>query len=520
MLKKLLIILFLLFLYACSSTVDNTFNKNKAIEVQIQYEDSDTTETEVFDSLEDFTRFLNSQTNLRNFVFYFDDEYKVVFEESMITTNAFNLYAKSIVNLIYYNNSNTNLELVEEQLDAFMNEYPYIKVAVTSRYSGSYSSSDVFVNDDITESIRYALDITSYFNNDTESREVLKHIGDAGIFYDNRRLFLPRPLELKGIMINLDIFKERSLVTNSLFRMDQNGYPMKNWTIEEFIEVAKAVKDFNLEADDYYDKDYILGLDTWYGLPDFQYIMPSMDNNNVGYHTWDGTKFNFKSASWKTAMQLSLNLNALKDGTTTKFDDEIYEKNPELTVYHIQNGTVAMDIERSSQFWVLNDAAEKGINLGFWPYPQGSSGFFPPTIVDYIAVSKSTEHIEESYLLAKWMSYGKGGYEALLDYFDTRNVLPVYFPVTTNKDLWLKLNSIFKDIEGINYIFDNINNAKPDLSNMIPGYKEFISWLNDRNNPYSLEELYTSQFPNLDIWGQEWEKKSSEIIRKYINYYR
>lgn len=501
--KKIFIIIMFLFLNACSTDGYNSFNPNRPFEIEIAYENLGV-EIEIFESLEEFTSFLSYT---RDYAFYLDSNYKVVFDQSKIPSNRFNLYGRTKLSLSYSNEKNYFSALEQAQLDAFMEKYPYIRVGISSY------KPDVFINMDISKSIRTALDITSLFNQDDESHEVLKFIGDAGVF-SGKRFLLPRPQALKGIMINLDIFKEKKLKTNSLFRIDSEGYPMKDWTVEELIAIAKAIKDFNPNANTYYYNDYVLGLDTWYGRPDFHYIMPGMDNIQMGYDTWNGTKLNYTNSLWKNAMNLSINLHALTDGTTTRFPWEFIEKNPTLQSFHILRGTAAMDIESSQMFWVLNEAKENGINLGFWPYPQGSAGFFPPTILDYLAVSRTTDYPEEAYLLAKWMSYGKDGYSSILNFYDESEQLPNYFPVTSNEDIWIVLKEKFKDIQGIEHIFNNIDKAKPDLTKMIPGYWEFIKWVYDDSNPYGMLKLIDSSSPNLDVWAQEWERKSSEIIQR------
>jgi multiple sugar transport system substrate-binding protein len=105
----------------------------------------------------------------------------------------------------------------------------------------------------------------------------------------------------------------------------------------------------------------------------------------------------------------------LTDGTTTRFRQEDYDACPPLQTYMIQTGYAAMDIEGSWQFWVITNAKETNdINLGFWPYPSGSQGLFPPTILDYQCVSSQTLYPEAAYLLAKWMTFGQDGWNARL----------------------------------------------------------------------------------------------------------
>jgi multiple sugar transport system substrate-binding protein len=304
--------------------------------------------------------------------------------------------------------------------------------------------------------------------------------------------------------------------------VDNDGYPVKDWTFDEFLAIAAAIKDFN---PDNYQTGYMLGLDTWYGTPDFQQVWPMMDNASVGYDTWDGTRFNFSSSdSWKRAMTEKIALHALTDGTTTRFTAEFLEANQALNTYHILNGTVAMDIEGSWQFWVLNEAEKNGINLGFWPYPQGSAGFFPPTILDYLAVSSATDYPEEAYLLAKWMSFGRAGYSARLNVLEARNALALAagelpqnldrFPVADYPEVWARVNGLVEDIEGIDYILDNIDKARPDLDKWLPGYKDFWAWAFDPENPYNFDNLVTAGADSVPTWAAEWESQINSIVQQ------
>lgn len=427
-------------------------------------------------------------------------------------------------------------ELNQALIDAFMVEYPEIRVSLRTDIAGSGDAftgnlvtaaqagllPDVFATDNVPTVINagLTLDVAQYWDADSDTALVYDAIAETGV-YDGKRFAVPSFQFLKGIMINLDIFEEANLVTTDDYRIDNDGYPVTDWTFDEFVAIASAIKDFDPND---YSGGYVLGLDTWYGTPDFQQVWPMMDDSTVGYDTWDGTQFNYSTSdSWKAAMTAKIEMHALVDGTTTRLDPALLETNPDLVQYHIQNGTAAMDIEGSWQFWVLNEAAENGINLGFWPYPSGSEGFFPPTILDYLAVSSETDYPEEAYLLAKWMSFGKAGYSARLDILDARNELavangemPTYldrFPVADYPDVWERVISMVEDIEGIDYILDNIENARPDLDKWLPGYKDFWAWAFDPENPYNFDALVEDGAASVPTWATEWENKMNEIVQ-------
>lgn len=432
-------------------------------------------------------------------------------------------------------------ELNQALIDSFMEANPDIRVSLRTDITGSGDAftgnlvtaaqagllPDVFATDNVPTVINAGLtyDVSALWDADEDAALVYDNIADTGV-YDGARYAVPSFQFLKGIMINLDIFEAANLTTvEGEYRIDNDGYPVKDWTFDEFVNIASAIKDFDPNS---YTDGYVLGLDTWYGTPDFQQVWPMMEDGDVDYDTWDGTQFNYStSQAWQDAMTAKIEMHLLTDGTTTRLEDEVLEANPDLVQYHIQNGTAAMDIEGSWQFWVLNDAAENGMNIGFWPYPQGADGFYPPTILDYLAVSSETDYPEEAFKLAKWMSFGKAGFNARLDVLEERNALavangemPTYldrFPIADYPDVWSRVDTFVDGIEGIDYILDNIANAKPDLDKWLPGYKDFWAWAFDPENPYNFDALVEAGSSSVPTWATEWENKINEIVQTALS---
>ncbi|MFH0767719.1 MAG: hypothetical protein V1920_06470, partial [Bacillota bacterium] len=311
-------------------------------------------------------------------------------------------------------------ELNQRMIDAFMVKYPDIRVTLRQDIAGSGAEftgnlvtaaqagllPDVFATDNVPTVINadLTLDIADLWDADLETDLIYDNIALTGV-YNDKRFAVPSFQFLKGIMINLNIFEDANLVTvDGKYRIDNDGYPVKDWTHSEFVEIAKAITNFDLVD----TENLVIGMDTWYGSPDFQQVWPMMNDADVQYDTWDGSAFHYTSADWVYAMEQKVALHQLTNGTTTRFTPEVYDENPVLQQYLIQMGYGAMDIEGSWQFWVINAAKEdSNIDLGFWPYPSGSEGLFPPTILDYQAISSQTEFPEEAYLLAKWMTFGQ-----------------------------------------------------------------------------------------------------------------
>jgi len=426
-------------------------------------------------------------------------------------------------------------EFNQRMIDAFMVMYPNIRVTLRTDITGSGAAftgnlvtaaqagllPDVFATDNVPTVVNadLTMDVAALWDADPDTQYVYDNIALTAV-YNGKRFAVPSFQFLKGILINLDIFGEANLQTVSgKYRIDDWGYPEKDWTFSEFIEIAKAIKNFDLVN----TENLVVGMDTWYGTPDFQQVWPMMNDANVQYDTWDGSAFHYTSADWVFAMEQKVALHQLTDGTTTRFRQEDYDACPPLQTYMIQTGYAAMDIEGSWQFWVITNAKEENdINLGFWPYPSGSEGLFPPTILDYQCVSSQTLYPQAAYLLAKWMTFGQDGWNARLTLLEEdraadelAGVTPAFldrFPVADYPGVWDRVGALVEGIEGIEYIFDRIEYAKPDLDKWLPGYKDFWAWVSSPENPYNWDNLVTAGPTAVATYAVQWQNQANALV--------
>jgi multiple sugar transport system substrate-binding protein len=434
-----------------------------------------------------------------------------------------------------------NQEFNQRMIDAFEARYPHITVELRQDITGSGAEftgnlitaaqagllPDVFATDNVPTVINagLTLDVAEYWDEDPDAELVYDNIALAGV-YNGKRYAVPSFQFLKGILINLNIFERANLSTvEGKYRIDNDGYPVKDWTFEEFVNIAKDIKNFDLIN----TENLVVGMDTWYGTPDFQQVWPTMSNASTQYDTWDGTQFNYTDTAWVNAMEAKVDLHQLTDGTTTRFTEEDLnaEENDELRTYMIQTGYAAMDIEGSWQFWVIKDAMDnRDFELGFWPYPQGDAGFFPPTILDFQAISSQTAHPEEAYLLAKWMTFGRDGWNARLDLLEedfddalNEGVTPNFldrFPVAAYDGVWDRVRGLVDGIEGIDYIFDNIEKSKPDLDKWLPGYKDFWAWVYDPENAYNWDSLVTAGSTAVPTYAAQWQAQINSLVSQQL----
>lgn len=424
----------------------------------------------------------------------------------------------------------------QRMIDLFMEKYPSIHVTLRQDITGSGATftgnlvtaaqagllPDVFATDNVPTIVNagLTLDVADLWDNDVDTPYVYDNIAATAV-YNGKRYAVPSYQFFKGILLNMDIFEKANLSTvEGKYRIDNDGYPVKDWTFSEFVEIAKAVKNFDLVN----TQNLVVGLDTWYGTPDFQQVWPMMNNASVQYDTWDGTSFHYTSPDWEYAMEQKVALHQLTDGTTARFTTDDYNNNPILQNYLIQTGVAAMDIEGSWQFWVIKDV-KKNLNqdLGFWPYPQGSAGLFPPTILDYQAVSSQTLYPEQAFLLAKWMTFGQDGWNARLSLLEedrakaiAASEVPAYldrFPIADYPGVWDRVRGLVEGIVGIEEIFDRIEYSKPDLDKWLPGYKDFWAWVSDPENSYNWDNLVLAGPTAVATYAVQWQNKANELVQ-------
>lgn len=435
----------------------------------------------------------------------------------------------------------------QKMIDAFMVKYPHITVKLRDDIAGTGAEftgnlvdasqagmlPDVFATDNVPTVVvpGLTLDVTSYWDADDDAKKVYENAANTAV-YNGKRYAIPSFQFLKGILINLTLFEKADLRTvEGKYRMDAEGYPVKDWTQMEMVEIAKAITNYDVN-----DKaNFVSGLGLWYGAPDFQQTWPMMDDETVGYDTWDGTKFNYNSAAWIDAMKVKVDImnNVKYPGVTSNFPQADLEFVTELG-WMIATGYQALQIDGTWNFGAINQAKENGQTLGFWPYPSGDAGFFPPTILDYQCVSSQTRYPDEAYLLAKWMTYGEDGWNARMDILETAREAQLLagdpivhldrFPVADYPEVWERVSDFIHDaqgnelVPGMQYILDNIDKSKPDLDKWLAGYKDFWTWATDETNNASWcwQELLRQGPDAVPQFAVEWNKQANQIVQNAI----
>lgn len=401
-------------------------------------------------------------------------------------------------------------ELNQALIDSFMEEYPNIKVELRQDITGAGAEftgnlinaqaagilPDVFAIDNVPTGIANGmlLDVAEYWDADPDTALVYPNIATTGV-YNGKRLAVPSFQFIKGIYLNITLFQSYNI-----------PLPDKDWDYDEFIALAVELRQAG-------KNDYVYGIDPWYGSLDFEQTFPTQDFADVGYQTWDGTQFNFSSQAWIDAYNTKLDL--MSQNVVAAHTEEELEILGDIWPWY--EGLIGMKIDGSWNMWMIDDMYdEKNIEVGFWPYPGGAAGQFPPTILDYQCISSQTEHPEEAYLLAKWMTFGKEGWLTRLELMDERGDFYLdRFPVANYEEVWTAAEGYVDYIEGLRESVELFEYSKPDVDKWLPGYKQFWEWVGNEENDYW--NRINDGLVTPEVFALEWETKINQMVQEAIN---
>ncbi|XMB72202.1 hypothetical protein RJI07_08865 [Mycoplasmatota bacterium WC30] len=401
-------------------------------------------------------------------------------------------------------------ELNQALIASFMEKYPNITVELRQDITGAGAEftgnlinaqaagilPDVFAIDNVPTGINNGMlmDVSEFFDIDPDTQLIYPNIRDTAV-YNGLRLAIPSFQFIKGIYINITLFDTYNI-----------PLPYYDWDYDEFMEIAIEIRQTGLN-------DSVFGIDPWYGDLDFEATFPTQDFADVGYQTWDGTQFNFSSQAWIDAYNTKLNLRA-QDVVGNYTPEELAALGTDWPWY---DGLIGMKIDGSWNLGLVDSMwDDNNIEVGFWPYPGGDAGQFPPTILDYACVSSQTDYPLEAYLLAKWMTFGKEGWLTRLDLMDERGDLYLdRYPIADYPEVWAAAENYTFYIEGLQESIDLLEYSKPDVDKWLPGYKSFWEWVgNDENDYWNRigDGLVTPE-----VFALEWETKLNQLVQDALS---
>ncbi len=346
----------------------------------------------------------------------------------------------------------TTITLLAEK---FMEKYPNITVEhrVIEDMSTDLSAAaaagnfpDVFEGTDSDTALanQYWLDISEYYNNDPENKNLMATIDEYGIgcFDTDARYAMPMVYWPSAIFIDRNVIEKLNL-----------EMPRTDWTWAEMIQLIKDATLDDRSGMKYYGLGYYNRLDSLYGI-----AACSPDERALkGEFGYDGNDFDL--SYWAVGEQEFSDLKLAGYVAPQQSTQEMEDWSGDWDTWFGATGHVAVF---SEGFWTyMNLWGQEGYQE---QYGLDVVPYVTPNVVDekehnvistmYMGgVSTSCKYPYEAYLLLKWMGWGIEGWkERIAIYSDTsitnasgvplkNSQMPM--PITLDEEVWEGYKSLF-----------------------------------------------------------------------------
>ncbi len=382
-------------------------------------------------------------------------------------------------------------ETVKYLADRFMELYPNITVKTQFVPMGDYNTTlntmiadrkapDVFMvtDADFVLTNEIPMDISSYWNSDEETRNVLDTINDCGLgcFETSCRFTVP-----------VKYFPQTIYIDRIVMRTLNLGIPGQDWTWDEMIDIINKA---TLEGPDgmkYYGLGAYTRLDSCYSI--------AADRNAIGEFGFDGRRFDL--SCWATGEQQFSDLKLSGKVAPAAETPEMEAWTGDWEGWFGNTGHVALAAEA---FWtfqnVWNTEAYKEMNMDWVPYVvpavgEADAGRAHKSIgtIDFGGVTNGCPYPREAYELLKFMSFGVDGWHTRIELYKdpygvnaygTRlkhDVMPV--PITKDAAIWDEYIEMFcegMDLEHMQLWRDYFQSCMRPIPfgwTAIAGYKRF-----------------------------------------------
>lgn len=357
---------------------------------------------------------------------------------------------KIVINYVNWNlgtEAENNIE--RKMIAAFEEAHPNIDIQLDesfdySKYGDSLAAAaaagklpDVMMLPNIPFGLtnEWLLNLETIAASDPEWANIPKALENA-THYGSGIYAVPAGMFFQGYFINQDLFEQANLP-------ELNYSP----TWDEFLN---AVKTLNKPSED------VLGLSEAVQIPDWY---PASVNSQLGWFTWDGQQYHLNDPVFIEGVNKAKEIKQGKYTFDSLTEDEKAKYNATWHGDVWNQGKVAVRWEGT---WATKDFSNLNFKSKFIGIPGGKFIL----IGDFIGISKSTEHQQEAYEFAKYMTFGKDGILKRMELNTDGSYTSL--PMTTDQSI---LDQYFANggYEGLKEAYDNIDNAILEGVKFIPG---------------------------------------------------
>ncbi|MDD4291617.1 MAG: extracellular solute-binding protein [Clostridia bacterium] len=305
---------------------------------------------------------------------------------------------------------------------------------------------DVFMLSNINFGLsnKYLADISDLVGADKEWSNIPSPV-ESAVHYKSGIYAIPFAIHMMGYFVNVDLCEDYN--TDILeVSPDYN----------EFYEVVKSFAGYRNEG--------VIGLShentilEWYA---------ASINQNMGWFTWDGEKYNLNSDEFKEAMAKT------REMYTNRYTFDSLDSEERLALYNgIDNYVDLWNMGKLAIRWGESYAIPdmlKNVNGAFDIKFIGVPGGRVPIVGDYVGISTTCQNRELAYKFSKWMSFSEEGIRARLS-LDTDNVEFNTLPMTTNEELIALYFNKNNAVDGLKEAYLAMNNGIVEGVKVVPGY--------------------------------------------------
>lgn len=395
------------------------------------------------------------------------------------------------IELSYY--SFEDEAVTRHMVERFMKLYPNIRVNYTCKNRGDYETDleRIVSNQELPDIIMYDnspdfflgrnlfMDISKYWEEDTETEELLSTINECGIgtFQSGVRYVVPFRYYPGAVFVDLNVLKKLNIEV-----------PPKDWSWDQMLQIVEKAR---VKAEKSPDKmDFYGYYSSEYNLGDI--YQTAVGGNVKGQSGFNGEKFDL--TDWTTGIQAHIDLCKKDCISPGNLPNAFFES----TASCDQSAHVAVLIHSFEHFqgtWNTAESKKHGFDIVPYVAPAvKGSGTSPDrhnlSKMEFAGISSSCKHPREAYELLKFMSYGKDGWKTRIQMYGDEKISTGFepvktagmpAPVTKDEEIWQAYKDMF--CEGMDkehrdywdYYFDRCKNPIPFGTAVIAGYSDYES---------------------------------------------
>lgn len=319
----------------------------------------------------------------------------------------------------------------------------------------------------LSQGLAYPLD--NLFAADPDKDNALQ-AGINNYTYNGHLYALPYRIQFNGLLVNMDLFDTKNLDT-----------PDYDWTIEEFMSLAKAATDSQysginiVEAS---DATHALQTKLMGGMMDAPYQM-------YGYNM-ETHEFDFTSGAWTGAQDYIKELRAVPGLVSDELKEPDKRNNGIADAYDNKFGGSADALASGKVLfgnhntWETYWMADKfNFEWDIYPVPHAESvSERIQTHIDYVFMTSAVteENAAAAYELVKFLSYSEEGCLARLKYVaENSKTEPMYTPASSDPEVLKAYGESESIPDGMKYMLNTISENPEkifiaDANKLIPNF--------------------------------------------------